>query len=297
VELQQLRCFVTVADHGSFTRAAQVLVLSQPTLSLSVSKLEAEFGTELFQRTSRGVVLTSAGESLLGPARKVLESVDYTQAAVDAIHGLTTGTLTVICFKAFTTQAAAAMSVFAAKFPTVTLRVLAPQNDDGVFAAVSSGEADIGFARDIELLGEGLQIHPITVEESVALVPKDSVLGATAAPVTLDELAEVRLIVGPRGSLARTAVEKLFADRGVPFAVAAESEHHETSIELVRGGVGAYLSTRGGLPVNVEDIVTVRPLAPRREWPMGIVHRLDHLTPATAAFTSVALEYFSAKSR
>ena len=144
MELQQLRCFVTVADHGSFTRAAQVLVLSQPTLSLSVSKLEAEFGTELFQRTSRGVVLTSAGESLLGPARKVLESVDYTQAAVDAIHGLTTGTLTVICFKAFTTQAAAAMSVFAAKFPTVTLRVLAPQNDDGVFAAVSSGEAESG---------------------------------------------------------------------------------------------------------------------------------------------------------
>ncbi|MFZ2174397.1 MAG: LysR family transcriptional regulator [Rhodococcus sp. (in: high G+C Gram-positive bacteria)] len=295
MELQQLRCFVTVADHGSFTRAAQALVLSQPTLSLSVSKLEAEFGTELFQRTSRGVVLTSAGETLLGPARKVLESVDHTQAAVDAIHGLTTGTLTVVCFKAFTTQAAAAMSVFAEKFPTVTLRVLAPQNDDGVFAAVSSGEADIGFARDIELLGEGLQIHPITVEESVALVPKDSVLGATTDPVTLDELAKVRLIVGPRGSLVRTAVEKLFADKGIPFDVAAESEHHETSIELVRGGVGAYLSTRGGLPVNIDDMVTVRPLAPRREWPMGVVHR-QHLTPAAAAFTSVALEYFSATS-
>ncbi len=52
MELQQLRCFVAVADHGSFTRAAQALTLSQPTLSQSVSKLETEFGTELFQRTS-----------------------------------------------------------------------------------------------------------------------------------------------------------------------------------------------------------------------------------------------------
>jgi DNA-binding transcriptional LysR family regulator len=296
MELQQLRCFVAVADHGSFTRAAQALELSQPTLSMSVSKLETEFGTGLFQRTSRGVVLTSAGETLLGPARKVIESVDHTQAAVDAIHGLTTGTLTVVSFKAFTTQAAAAMSVFAAKYPTVTLRVLAPQNDDGVFAAVSSGEADIGFARDIELHGENLRVHPIAIEESVALVPKDSALGETTEPVTLDELADARLVVGPRGSLVRTAVEKLFADKGIPFEVAAESEHHETSIELVRGGVGVYLSTRGGLPVDIAETVTVRPLAPRREWPMAVLHRLEHPTPAAAAFTSVALEYFSART-
>ncbi len=99
MELQQLRCFVAVADHGSFTRAAQALTLSQPTLSQSVSKLETEFGTELFQRTSRGAALTSAGEILLESVRKVLESVDHTQAAVDAIHGLTTGTLTVVTFK------------------------------------------------------------------------------------------------------------------------------------------------------------------------------------------------------
>ncbi len=223
----------------------------------------------------------------------MLESVDHTQAAVDAIHGLTTGTLTVVTFKAFTTQAAAAMSVFADRFPTVTLRVLSPQNDDGVFHAVGSGEADIGFARDIELLGSGLKIHRIAIEESVALVPKGSVLGATTEPVTIAELTRLGMIVGPNGSLVRTAVEKLFAEKGLMFDVAAECEHHETSIQLVRGGVGAYLSTRGGLPPNIDDMVTVRRLEPHREWPMGIVHRIENLTPAAAAFTSVALEYFS----
>jgi len=293
VELQQLRCFVAVADHGSFTRAAQALVLSQPTLSQSVGKLEAEFGTELFQRTSRGAALTSAGEILLEPARKVLESVGHTQAAVDAIHGLTTGSVTVVTFKAFTTQAAAAMSVFAKRFPTVTLRVLAPQNDDGVFDAVSSGKADIGFARDIELLGAGLKIHRITIEESAALVPKDSVLGASTEPITVTELTRLPMIVGPPGSLVRTAVEKLFADNGSRFEVAAECDHHETSIQLVRGGVGAYLSTRGGLPPHIDEMVTVRRLEPHREWPMGIVHRIEHVTPAAVAFTSVALEHFS----
>ncbi len=297
MELQQLRCFVAVADHGSFTRAAQALVLSQPTLSQSVSKLEAEFGTELFQRTSRGAALTSAGETLLESVRKVLESVDRTQAVVDAIHGVTTGALTVVAFRAFTTQAAAVLSVFAERFPMVGLRVLAPENDDGIFDAVSSGRADIGFARDIELPGNDLILHRIAIEESVALVPKDSVLGATTEPITIPELTQLRMIVGRPGSIVRTAVEKIFADHGLAPEIAAECEHHEMSIQLVRGGVGVYLSTRGGLPPNIDEMVTVRRLEPHRQWPMGIVHRVESLTPAAAAFTSVALEYFSETNR
>lgn len=293
MELQQLRCFVAVADHGSFTRAAQALVLSQPTLSQSVSKLEAEFGTELFQRTSRGAALTSAGETLLESVRKVLESVDRTQAVVDAIHGLTTGALTVVAYKAFTTQAAAVLSVFVEQYPMVTLRVLAPENDEGIFDSVSSGRADIGFARDIALPGTDLTLHRIAIEESVALIPKDSVLGATTEPVTIAELTKLPMIVGRQGSPVRAAVEKIFADHGQLLKVAAECEHHEMSIQLVRGGVGAYLSTRGGLPPNIDDMVTVRRLEPHREWPMGIIHRIENLTPAAAAFTSVALEYFS----
>ena len=75
VTLQQLRYFVAVAEHGSFTATAHDLYTTQSNLSASVSDLERELGIEVFNRSSRGVTLTSAGVELLSYARQVLEQV------------------------------------------------------------------------------------------------------------------------------------------------------------------------------------------------------------------------------
>ena len=80
MDLRQLGYVVAVVDHGGFTRAAAAMHVAQPSLSQAIRSLEAELGVELFRRIPQGTRLTSAGESLLGPARQTLRNFAAAQA-------------------------------------------------------------------------------------------------------------------------------------------------------------------------------------------------------------------------
>ncbi|HEX7444314.1 MAG TPA: LysR family transcriptional regulator, partial [Acidimicrobiales bacterium] len=72
MDLRQLAAVVAVVDHGGFTRAAEMIPISQPALSQGIRSLERELGTPLFHRHGRDITLTSAGEAFLGPARQLV---------------------------------------------------------------------------------------------------------------------------------------------------------------------------------------------------------------------------------
>jgi DNA-binding transcriptional LysR family regulator len=296
MEITQLRYFVAVAEGGSFSRAAHALEVSQPSLSQAVARLEAEFGTELFRRGSRGVVLTADGEALLGRARDVLASVGQTQGTVDSLHALTAGRLGVSALHSLATTAAEVVACFIGQHPAVLVSMGVPEHDETLYGDVSSGVFDAAFVRVLPH-GDDVEVTPLGTEESVALVPRASVLGSSSAPITLAELVTLPLIVSPPGSRTRSMFDDLFATSGVTYRIAAESEHHETCIELVRGEVGAHLTTRGGLPDGLDELVTVRALSPRREWPVGLVTRSQRPAPAVQAFRDVARAHFAARGR
>ena len=88
MDLRRLRLFMAVVDEGGFTRAAESEFVSQPSVSQAIRELEDELGTPLFHRVGRGVVLTAAGEALVGPARQALRDVESATAAVAAVVGL-----------------------------------------------------------------------------------------------------------------------------------------------------------------------------------------------------------------
>ncbi|MBA4025351.1 MAG: LysR family transcriptional regulator [Gordonia sp.] len=291
MEIQQLRCFVTVADSGSFSKAAQMLHLSQPSLSQAVGRLEAEFNAQLFHRGSRGVTLTHDGEALIASARRVLKSVEDTQASVDALHGLTSGTLSVMSFGAFSTAAAAVLSEFCRQYPAVTLRVRQPGRAEDVLAMVVAGSVDIGFVQ-LREAPPNLAVYPLGVDRSVALMSADSVAGRDHGPITIPALARLPLIAHEPGSAARFNLENMFRASDLTFQIAAECDHHETSIELARGGVGVYLTTEGGLPGGALEGLTVRRLDPARKWPMAVVHREGTLSTAAAAFRELVRDHY-----
>src|SRR5262245_44055631 len=95
IELRHLRYFLAVAETAHFTRAAEKLHVTQPTLSHQVRELEAQMNLQLFDRIGRRVKLTAAGEALLPHARKVLRELEEAQAALNELHGLKRGLLRV----------------------------------------------------------------------------------------------------------------------------------------------------------------------------------------------------------
>ncbi|MGG7613245.1 LysR family transcriptional regulator, partial [Streptomyces sp. ZG43] len=84
MELRYLTAFVAVAEELHFGRAAKRLQMAQPPLSQQIRQLEKELGAQLFERNTRSVRLTSAGESFLGPVRTVLDDLDLAVRAVKA---------------------------------------------------------------------------------------------------------------------------------------------------------------------------------------------------------------------
>ncbi|MGW1105477.1 LysR family transcriptional regulator [Streptomyces sp. NPDC002540] len=91
MEIRQLRHFMAVVTHGTFTAAARAELIVQSALSTSVRNLERELGAELFDRTGRRVILTEAGRALLPSARSVLAGAQAGRHAVAAVSGLTAG--------------------------------------------------------------------------------------------------------------------------------------------------------------------------------------------------------------
>jgi len=93
MDARQLECFLTVADHGSFNRAAASLYLAQPSLSQAIRILERELDVLLFHRIGRRIELTEAGWAMIEPARQVLRNLETARAAAESVKDLHAGRL------------------------------------------------------------------------------------------------------------------------------------------------------------------------------------------------------------
>lgn len=298
MESQQLRCFVAVAENGSFSAAAAVLGLSQPAISQSVARLEAEVGAKLFHRSAKGVTLTGAGSILVREGRAVLRALEQAQERVDALHGLATGSLAIATYATFVSPVGRVAAEFHSRYPGVALRFPPPRDAGGIIDMITSGECDIGFtvmssAADLALARGQVEVVPVAVDESVALVPRSSALGATDDPIDLHELSTMPMIAPARGHRGRAMMIDMFARQGLAVEVPIECEEYYVAFDLVAAGLGALVATRGAFPADLGAEIVVRPLRPRRQWPVVMMHRLEGVSPAAAEFEKLAIVHFS----
>src|ERR1700739_2513629 len=126
MELRQLRVFVAIAEEGTFTAASDRLMLVQSAVSATIRALERELGTPLFDRTTRRVALTDAGQVLLPEARVILEASRLAVDAVDQVKGGVRGTVSIGVMAATASQAVSVphlIAGFQAEHPLVTVAV------------------------------------------------------------------------------------------------------------------------------------------------------------------------------
>ncbi|RRA49467.1 LysR substrate-binding domain-containing protein [Acidipila sp. EB88] len=242
VELRHLRYFVVVAEELHFGRAAARLHLSQPPLSQQIRRLEEILGYPLFQRTSRSVKLTDAGECLLERARRVLTTM---QRDIDETRHVAEGEVGSLHIgfvgSAMLSNLPEIFRTFRETHPRVRLH-LYESFTSRVQEGLQNGSLDVGILRDSDVV-EQLHTAPLYAEPYVAVLP------ATHACARQKSLAPAALqgepfVYYPRSAGAR-AFEKplrIFEEHGFRPQIVQEASHWLTILRLVGAGMGVSVA-------------------------------------------------------
>ncbi len=241
MELRHLEHFVAVAEQRHFTRAAEVMSISQSGLSASIRSLERELRASLFVRNTRSVELTEAGRALLAESRRTLASAAAARDAVAAVQGLLRGTLSVGLEQCLGAVDVPALLVrFREAHPGVDLSVR-QGGSTGLLEELAGGRLDVAFvATTAGQPVDGVELRSLSVEDMVLVCHPEHRL-ATAGPVTLPELAGESFVDFDATWGARAITDRAFANAGIAHRVSLEVSDVHTLLDLVRHGLGVAL--------------------------------------------------------
>jgi LysR family transcriptional regulator, transcription activator of glutamate synthase operon len=282
MELRQLVYTEAVARHRHFTRAAEELHVAQSALSHQIRRLEAELGTELFERTSRRVVPTEAGEAVAARARRVLAEVDGVRGELDELHGLVRGRIAIgALLPAGGIEVTTLLARFTQAHPGIEVGLREGTAAD-MFGLIESDELDAAFSLVYGELPDGIESLKVSEEEVVVAYTPGT--APERGSVGVRDLAELPLATPRSGSAIKRAVDDLFADAGLEMRLSLESGDPYLIRCLVSDGFGAAvlpasITRREGPPVET------RPLRPAARLPVHLIWRsARHQSVAAAAF-------------
>ena len=242
IEIRHLRYFLAVAESLHFSKAAERLGIAQPPLSQQIRRLEQMIGHRLFDRTTRGVKLTLAGQLLADRARSTLEKIDDDLEQVRRLGRGEEGTLTVgFSGSVMFTGLPAAIENYRRRYPKVELRLreLATQAQ---IPALLDGTLDLAFMRDGDAT-DGIQIVTVLREPYVAVLPGRHALARKRALHVADLRREPFVLFARRlGPLAFDRTLACCERSGFRPNIVQEAPQWPTLVSLVAAGLGISLA-------------------------------------------------------
>ena len=173
IDLMKLRAFIYAADYLSFSEAARLLHLTQPTVSHHIKTLEQDFGVELFDRSGHTPNLTEAGRLLLPWAHKLLHQANDIQDMMDSLQQKIVGHLRIACSttagKYILPQLA---SRFSQRYPGIRVSILACM-PEYIVPQLLEGEANLAVISSYDLCGNGLECQEFFKDSIILIVPAD----------------------------------------------------------------------------------------------------------------------------
>jgi LysR family hydrogen peroxide-inducible transcriptional activator len=247
MQLDQLRYFLAVARHLSFTRAAESLPLSQPSLTNQIRRLERELGVELFERTTRHVRLTPAGEDFVGAAQQILNLVESAEIEMHEFSGLKRGRVligTIPTVGAFSLPPL--LAEFHRQYPGIELAIQ-EEGSDVLLQLLLDEAIDLAIITAAEAHPSGaLERRCLVVDEMVVLLPAGHRL-VNRPKVRLAELKDEQFVLFKPGYGLRRVVLDACTAAGFTPKIAFETSQRETIYGMVQEGLGITLLPRSGI--------------------------------------------------
>ena len=242
IELRHLRYFLAVAETLHFTRAAERLGMAQPPLSYQIKRLEQLVGHRLFDRTTRGVKLTLAGQLLADRARGTMEKIQDDLEQVRRLGRGEEGTLTVgFSGSVMFTELPAAIESYRRRYPKVELR-LREMTTHAQIPALLDGTLDIAFMRDGDPT-DGIRMTTLLEEPFVAVLPQAHPL-ARKRMLRVRDLREEPFVLFARrmGPLAFDRTTACCEKSGFRPRIVQDAPQWPTLVRLVAAGLGVSLA-------------------------------------------------------
>ena len=289
ITLRHLRIFEAVANHGSVSRAASELHLTQPAVSMQMKQLEEQIGLALVEQIGRRMCLTDAGQVLRVHARDIAGRIVELNASMEQFRGLERGLLRLAVVSTANYFLPALIASFNARHPGVRVS-LQVANRAFVLSALADSNTDLA------IIGQ-----PPDSVDTVAQHFMDNPLVVIAAPghvlvgqeqVTLQRLALETLVVREPGSGTRAAAERHFAAHGLAIRPGCEFGTNEAIKQAVRAGLGLAVVSAQTIELELQTgclaVLSVEGFPIVRQW--YVAHRTQkRLSAAANTFRTMLL--------
>lgn len=285
MQLRHIRYLKAVVDHGSFTRAAQALHVSQPALSQQVKELEQRVGAQLLDRSGRQIRPTDLGTAYLRHAERALAELEEATRAVHDVEDLSTGSIRLgVTHGVAGYLLAPLLQRFRASYSGVAFTVRVSAQAEEIEPALRDDELDLGIGFG-DLPSEDIEAIPLHDERPTLIVRADP-KAARKATLTPTELAETPLALLDGSFSTRRWIEQYFRSNGLRPTVMVEANSISALLEIVRHTDLATI-----LPENLAGAglatIKVRPGFPSRHTAL-LRRRNAYCSAATRAFIVTA---------
>jgi len=290
LDISSYQAFLAVAEHTSFSLAAEKLHLTQPAISKRIAQLESSLGVTLFDRLGRRISLTAAGRALQPVAERILNDVRETRQVIANLSTEISGTLSIVTSHHIgLRRLPPILKDYTRRYPAVRLD-LAFMDSEQACHAVERGEFELGIVT--------LPLRPMATLETTTLwndplviaVATDHALAEKNA-VTLDELSRYPAILPAIGTYTRTIIEATILQRQGTLDVILETNYLETLRTMVAIGLGWSALPRKMMGGDVVE-VAVHDLSIQRT--LGVVkHQKRTLSHAAEALLNVLKGYLA----
>lgn len=290
VTFRQMQVFESVARHRSYTRAAEVLYLSQPAVSLQIKQLENNLGIALFEKLGKKIYLTEAGREFFAYSKRITQQLNEAEAVLEDLKGVTRGRLSVSVASTANHFATRLLAEFSKRHPGTTIS-LDVTNRKSLLYQLDANEIDLVIMgkppEEMDLLTEAFMDNPLVI-----IAPPDHRL-AKSKHIPLSDLQQETFVVRELGSGTRIAMERFFSEKGVTLTTGMEMTSNEAIKQAVEAGLGLGIVSIHTLELELETkclkVLDAEDFPILRHWYL-VTRQGKRLSPIAQAFHGFVLK-------